>query len=389
MKKLKNIGVYIHYPFCSRKCFYCDFYSITELSLTEMFIDYLIKELEIFFSEHKSYEFIADTLFFGGGTPSILTPAHLKLIMASLEQYAKLSDNPEITVECNPGSRINQHLEGYLDAGINRLSIGVQSFNDDELKFLQRIHDSEQASNTIRTARLAGFGNINLDLIFSLPGQTKEKLGSSIDKALALETDHISAYSLIYEEGTPLHRGWSRGLINKNDDGYESELYFFLIDELAKSEYEQYEVSNFAKPGKKCRHNLNYWNSGEYLAFGPSAHGYLNGIRYGNVRDLRKYFEMIDNNDLPLDFTETISPKEELTETMLLSLRAEGLDVKKFDVKFNTDILFVCRKELEEYHSLGLIYPAGEKIRLTPRGYAVCDSICVKLIEVMEKVLIM
>lgn len=388
MKTIKNTGIYIHFPFCTRKCFYCDFYSITDLSQTERFIEYLGKEITLFFQGNKSYEFHADTVFLGGGTPSLLTPVQLEAILIHLKKYVTINRDAEITVECNPGSKINQYFGGYRDIGINRLSIGVQSFNDDELQFLQRIHNSEEAAYTIRNAGMAGFDNVNLDLIFSLPGQTEAKLKHSLDKALELGTGHISAYSLIYEEGTPLHRGWSRGLIKKNDDSYESELYYFLINELASRGYEQYEVSNFAKPGKKCRHNLNYWNSGEYISFGPSAHGYLDGVRYGNTRSLKSYFEMLDNNELPKDFNETISLKEELTELMLLSLRAEGIDIEKFNNKYNTDFLSVCSRELDEFTTIGLIYPISEKIRLTPRGYAVCDSICIKLIERLERVLI-
>jgi oxygen-independent coproporphyrinogen III oxidase len=388
MRRIKNTGLYIHFPFCTRKCFYCDFYSITDLSQTEKFLEYLAREIEIFFNKYRNMQFHIDTLFLGGGTPSLLKPEQLGLILNNIKKHVELNDGAEITVECNPGTKISEYMKEYKELGINRLSIGVQSFNDDELKFLQRIHDSETAIETIKAARLAGFDNINIDLIFSLPGQSKEKLSRSLDKALELDIDHISAYSLIYEEGTPLHRGWSHGLIKKNEDEYESEFYYYLIHELAKRGFEQYEVSNFAKPGKKCRHNLNYWNSGEYISFGPSAHGFLDGKRYGNVRSLNKYYDVLDKNELPRDFEEILSKKEELTENIFLSLRAEGVNVTEFNNKFNTDLLTDCRAELDEFAKSGLLVDNNEKIiKLTPRGYALCDSVCIKLIEVMEKAL--
>lgn len=386
MTEIKETGIYIHYPFCVRKCFYCDFYSVTDTSLEVKYLEYLAKEMDIFFNKYKVLPDVP-TLFIGGGTPSLMAPGQLAGVLAHLRQYVLLLPGAEITVECNPGTNIAHYLQEYRQLGVNRLSVGVQSFNDDELTFLHRIHNSAGAVQTIEAAREAGFDNVSIDLIFSLPGQTEEKLKQSLDRALETGVDHISAYSLIYEEGTPLYESWSKGQVEKNEDEPEAALYLFLIEELRRRGYEQYEVSNFARQGRKCIHNINYWRAAPYISFGPSAHSYLDGRRFANVKNIHEYFTIIDREELPVNFEETLGKHEMMTERVFLSLRSEGLNVDQFHREFGVNPQVTCSVEIEELIGLGMMQNEAGTLRLLPRGYAVCDEICLRLIGKIEKLL--
>ncbi|MDQ1265882.1 MAG: Heme chaperone HemW [Bacteroidota bacterium] len=371
-------GIYLHIPFCDRKCFYCDFYSVENIDLMNQYLDSLLREIELYkpFIPEKT---IIDTIFLGGGTPSIIDPIRLKIILNKLKEFFNISLQAEITIECNPGMLSESNLLYYKEIGINRISIGVQSFVDSELLFLQRIHNSRQAEEAILLARKAGFDNISIDLIFSIPGQTMESLDYSIGRAIELKPEHISAYSLIFEDNTPLYNEWKSGKINKTFEDDETELYLHLIERLQVSGYNQYEVSNFALNGRKCRHNINYWNGSEYYGFGASAHGYLSEKRYSNVRSIVKYIKYLDAGMLPVDFTEELTEKQKQTERVYLSLRAEGLNTAEYHREFGVNIIKSKFNDLKAMEKEGLLIIEGDTIRLQPKGYCLSEEVAMKL----------
>ena len=282
-------GLYLHIPFCEKKCVYCDFYSIEKTSLMDDFLDALCDEMNIAVTHIAPREDFS-SVFLGGGTPSLMTPIQLEKVLTTLHQNYAVMPDAEITMECNPGTVHIEKLRGYKALGINRLSFGVQSFHADELAFLHRIHTADETRDGIRMAQKAGFDNINIDLMFALPMHTKERLAYTLRETIALEPKHISAYSLIYEEGTPLFTQLQHHEVTPIDEALDAELFLFTSEFLSANGYVQYEVSNFAKRRAgggtatedelyACRHNLNYWHCGEYLSFGPSAHSFWRGER--------------------------------------------------------------------------------------------------------------
>lgn len=366
-------GYYIHIPFCERKCSYCDFYSIESLELVQAFVNTLIDEIRLRTTDVKP-----DTVFFGGGTPSLLSPEQLERILREIPNF----DNAlEVTVECNPGTVSPDKLAAYQSLGVNRLSFGVQSFVENELTFLTRIHDANDAVEAMNMARGAGFTSVNMDLMFALPDQTNESLQYSIDKILELEPDHISAYSLIYEPGTPLHKQLMNGEIIKKDEEADAAMYAVVINRLNHAGYSQYEVSNFAKAGKQCMHNLVYWHGDDYLAVGPSAHGLVNGMRYWNHRSLATWTRKIRDGLLPHANEEHLGRNERLTELMFLTLRADGIPVDKISHEFDIDIRKTLQPDLSFWISEGMIADTHGVLRLTGNGYAVCDEITVKMLS--------
>ena len=273
-------GVYIHVPFCERKCVYCDFYSIEDHSSFDAFVDAVVAEIGSFAEEARGTRF--GTIFFGGGTPSLLAPNQLAKILDELRKGYSIENDAEVTLEANPGTISAESLSAYRSLGINRLSIGVQSFHNDELKFLGRIHNADEARRSVSDARRAGFSNISIDLILALPGQTIDKLEISLAEAVALDPKHISAYTLIVEKGTPLYRLVQSRQVAPLPSEAEAELYAFSMDYLIDRGFEHYEVSNYARPGFRSRHNSGYWDHSPYLGFGPSAHSFWKGKRMGH-----------------------------------------------------------------------------------------------------------
>ncbi len=378
-------GIYLHIPFCVRKCFYCDFYSETNLAGLNSFTELICREIKIrsdAFPEKKEI----DTVFFGGGTPSLLSEANLGKIFESLHKAFTIKMDAEITLECNPGTAIKERLIQYRNLGVNRLSIGVQSFVDDELKFLQRIHDSSEAIETFHNAREAGFKNISLDLIFAIPMQTMDSLKYSIDKAIRLAPENISYYSLIYEPDTPLYKEYLFGIIRKIDEEVDANQYELIIDSLKKAGYGQYEVSNFAKPGKECLHNLIYWHGHEYFGFGPSAHGYLDNVRYWNVKNFRKYYNHLKINTLPGTGSETLTAKNRFEEQIYLGLRADGIDLDRLQNDFGGNTKEKLETELKQFIEEGLVTSKKSKYSLTKRGYMVCDYLAIKLLKNIDDI---
>lgn len=380
----KKYGLYFHIPYCIHKCSYCDFYSLAKSKVSDDFVRALSKEIDLYISGFSQKPKI-DTIFFGGGTPSLLIPNQMKQLTAKIYKNFDVADDCEFTIEANPGAIDRNNAIEYKELGVNRISMGIQSFDPDELAFLERIHSPEEAVNSFNIFRETGYDNINIDLIFAVPGQTKDSLNHTLEKAIKLQPDHISAYSLIYEPGTPLHYKIKKGKVKIQDQEEDSTLYDLLVNKLKFAGFEQYEVSNYARKDKKCRHNLKYWRSGEYFGFGPSAHSFIKNQRYGNIRKMKKYINLVNNGIKPVDNTEELSLKDKLYESLMLELRADGLDIDKFNKKFNLDILLICSTLINNMKSLELIYIENNFLKLTQKGYFLGDEISLKFISKLEK----
>ncbi|MGB9913709.1 MAG: radical SAM family heme chaperone HemW [Candidatus Kapaibacteriota bacterium] len=376
-------GVYIHIPFCEKKCVYCDFYSITNKTLINNFILALLNEIDLFVEKYQKIERKIETIYLGGGTPSLLQPVDLERIISKLNEHFELTELKEFTIECNPGTNFLRKLLDYKKIGINRISIGVQSLHTDELRFLGRIHSKEEAIHSIEEASSI-FNNVSVDIIFSIPCQTRKTLNETLDQLLALDIKHISAYSLIYEEGTPLHKDLRYGKIYPKNEEEDFELYKLIRNKLENNGFLHYEVSNFAKPGYKSIHNLGYWQYKEYFGFGPSAHSFFNGKRQWNVRDLRLYIQMLQKRNLPIQDYELITFEKKLFEKVMLGLRSEGINLQTFKDEFGIDLSKAFVEILQIWIQSGKAIIENGTLRLTGDGYFICDKLTLDLIESIE-----
>jgi oxygen-independent coproporphyrinogen III oxidase len=379
-------SLYIHIPFCEHKCIYCDFYSIVPVesefpSLKGRFLSALKTEIELRAKDqcfHEPYE----TIFFGGGTPSLLAPSEIEKILNLLVSSFAIKTNAEITLETNPGTVDKEKLLAFRSAGINRISMGIQSFNDEDLKFLTRIHTASEAKQCVRDCFAAEFENVSFDLIFSLPNQTLAKWKSNLEQAVELQPGHISCYSLIVEPETPLFRMIQSNQVTPIDTERDADLYEFTIDFLTSHDYEQYEVSNFAKstvagkPNYKCLHNLNYWNHSHYLGIGPSAHSFWKNERWWNISDLTAYIEQLDKHTFPILGGEHLTDTQLMEETIYLGLRSEGIDLEEFQRRFSRDLASENASVISKLIQQGSARLESGRIRLTAKGYVLCDEIC-------------
>lgn len=369
---MKELEIYLHIPFCVKKCNYCDFLSAPAGEETRAaYVDALLEEIRGF-DEPEDYEVV--TVFFGGGTPSILPGQAIFRIMEALREKFSFRKGAEITLEANPGTVDKEKLSFYKKAGINRLSFGLQSADAEELKKLGRIHTWEKFLESFQLAREAGFSNINVDLMSALPGQTKESWEKTLRQVLALQPEHISAYSLIIEEGTPFYQLYEKD-VERRDAGEEPELIPSEEEERAMYEatgrilkeqgYLHYEISNYAKPGRECCHNLGYWQRRDYLGFGLGASTLLNPVRYKNTEDLEAYL----GGDFSKKEFFVLTKDNQIEETMFLGLRVlEGVSKEQFREQFSCELRVVYRKELEKLEKEGLLEEEGDFVRLTSRG---------------------
>ncbi|MDO8550493.1 MAG: radical SAM family heme chaperone HemW [Ignavibacteria bacterium] len=371
---MKDSALYIHIPFCDHKCIYCDFYSIITTDNINPFLISIKKEIN-FYSEIYSNDRYFTSIYFGGGTPSLMEAGYIEEIINHLKAKFSVSEDAEITLETNPGTVNEQKLKSFLKAGINRISIGIQSFNDDELKFLTRIHNSETAIKTILNAQDAGFENISADLIFNLPGQTKDKWLDNLKTITRLPVKHISAYSLILERGTILNKMVLDGKIKMQNDDYDAELYELTMDLMESNGFYQYEVSNFAKPGFECIHNKAYWEYRDYLSFGPSAHSFVDGKRWWNFSSLKRYISEIENNNCAAACSEIINQVQMFDEYVMLALRSRGLDITDLKSRFGEKWIKSKQKYFSQLQQNNLIALRENKIQLTKNGYSLCDEI--------------
>ena len=370
----KTAGIYIHIPFCSVKCMYCDFYSITDRNQDiPIFINSLIKEIEL--SKIKyDFDWEFDTIFIGGGTPSLLEPKYVEIIIDKINHTFNLSSIKEITLETNPGEAPLERLKAYKSIGINRLSIGFQSFDPKILKFLDRLHSPNESIDTFKNARLAGFENINADLIFNIPGQSPKRWENDLKQLISLDLEHISTYSLTVEKGTVLNSEVKKGNIVMPNEEIDLAMYEFGLDQLVSKNYYQYEISNFSKTNKECLHNLHYWQLDSYLSFGPSAHSYDQNKRWWNIKTLDRYLKKISLNQLPISGQEDLNSNDHYNELLFNGLRLnKGVELKKLQMAFpNENFSSYLDQKLNKYNQL---FVESGNLKLNNSGRLFSDSI--------------
>ena len=380
----KKLGIYVHIPFCKSKCEYCDFYSLGGSRDRRVTDDYLqaladhIKE-----SGRLTPEHVVDTIYFGGGTPSFFGAENLEKILDEIQRRFRLDPDPEITLEANPDSVTKASLKKLLRAGFNRISIGVQSDDDEMLKKLGRPHTYEQARQAVTRAREVGFTNVSVDLMYGLPNQTLTAWKETVENVLTLKPDHLSAYALRVEEGTPL---WGyRDCANLPDDDKQAEMYLAACRILQDYGYEHYEISNFAKPGFVSRHNMKYWELGEYLGFGPSAASDFAGKRFSAVADLRGYIVGIRQHGSILRECETIPMRERAGEYVMLRLRTNrGINAEEYEKGFLMPFK-PLEALLSRFEARGYAKKEEDNWVLTEQGWLVSNQIILALNEAQEK----
>lgn len=373
-------GLYVHIPFCIRKCYYCDFNSFRLRGPErDHFLDLLEQEADRWAArlEAAGGVPVLDTLYVGGGTPTTLEAGQLARLFGALRQRFPLAPQAEITVEANPGTLTLEKLAALREAGVNRLSLGAQVFDDGLLRRLGREHDTAAIETSVALAREAGIPSLNLDLIFALPGQDLRGWRATLQRALALEPDHLSCYSLIIEEGTPFYRWHQMGRLPRPDEEEELAMYQAAIEAAEGAGLAQYEISNFARPGHQSRHNLIYWRNQPYLGLGPGAHSWWEGVRRANLGPLPAYEAALQAGRLPLEREEPISRALEMDETMFLGLRLtrEGVDRAAFRARFGTEPEAVYGLAIDRLVRLGLLEADAHRIRLTRQGVPVANQV--------------
>ena len=376
-------SIYLHIPFCDKKCIYCDFYSLESVNNFAPFLNALENEIIISAENYNSEDI--ETIFFGGGTPSLLKSTDFERILNLLHKKFKISNTAEITTEANPGTVDLEKLKSYRSIGLNRISFGVQSFIESELKFLSRIHSVDEIFKAVLNARKAGFDNLNLDLIFALPNQTFENWKFNLESAIKLNPEHISSYSLIVEPNTPLKNLVDSKIVSPLPQDLEAEFYSETINILDKSGFKQYEISNFSKSGFECKHNLNYWNHSNYIGFGPSAHSFWKNNseqkRFWNYRNLDKYISLLQNNILPIAGSENLDLNQLFIESVFLGLRKGELNLSLINSIYKKDLTITQKNKLEDFLKDNLIEQDGDKIYLTKKGFSFSDEIATELIS--------
>ena len=364
--KNKEMGIYVHIPFCKKKCDYCDFISFSNKnSKMHEYIEAVLKEIEL-----QKIKKQITTIYIGGGTPSYIDSKYIKEILCEICKK-NVADNAEITIEVNPGTVTLEKLKDYKMTGINRLSIGLQTTNDELLKQIGRIHNVEQFLETYKMAREVGFKNINVDLMLGLPNQRIKDLKDSLEKIIQLQPEHISVYSLIVEEGTPIANKIESGELELPKEELERNMYWYVKNTLELNGYKHYEISNFAKKGFESKHNMNCWNQEEYIGIGIAAHSYRDITRYSNTENMSEYIKNVRSNKLERNRIIHEIQKEDDTkkEYMLLGLRKiEGISIKKFKEKFGDNPIYLYRNELKKLSDENLINIDEDNIRLTNKG---------------------
>lgn len=382
-------GLYIHFPFCQKKCAYCDFFSEDYgFDRISKWASSIVTELELLQEQGIDFKNI-NTIYFGGGSPNLISVDDLDLIISKLRELCKFANIDELTMEMNPGNVKPGFFDRLNKNGIKRLSIGCQSMNDDELKILGRIHNSEDIRNTVTLAKKKGFKNFSLDFIYGIPGQTLESWKDTLHKALNLNVEHFSLYNLIYEPATLLYKKRDTGIIKEINEEIEWQMYDYAHEILKLAGYEHYEVSNWAKPGAQAKHNSIYWYGGKYYGIGPAAHSYNGKIRWWNVRNIDKYISFLQKKKLPIEDAEELGEKEILTEFFLLGLRtSEGINISELENFTGKDFSKIFQ-EIEKKFNKDFFNKYAKinqkKIKLTHRGWFICDYIISGFLDICEK----
>ncbi len=380
--KRDTLGLYVHFPFCSRKCLYCDFPSYD--GKEHLMGDYLgAMKLEIdLLKSTKMKDRKIDTVFLGGGTPTLFNGEELKILLNYIKESLPISREAEITIEANPETLTIDKLRALKKAQINRLSIGMQSGQDSHLRSLGRAHTVEDVIQSINWARELGFDNINLDLMFGLPNQTMDDWMKSLEIAVKMDVEHISAYALIVEENTHFFRLMERGDLAIPLEEIEREMYHMAVEFLKASGYIQYEISNFAKPGRECRHNLIYWHNEEYIGIGSGAHSSMGGERWSNYKDVSRYIEAVHRDGSGIEHREKIPVSEQRFETIMMGLRLiQGVSKSAFYERYGHDIGYYYRDIMDSLKREGMLEETLQYIYLTPKGLDFQNQVLIRFME--------
>lgn len=372
---MKKLGLYVHIPFCERKCNYCDFYSLVKTNEIEnRYVDALLFEIKSYKDRCRNYE--VDTVFIGGGTPSYLKSENIKLIMQEINNTFLISNDCEITIEANPNSINKDKALLYKSYGINRISLGIQSLDDSILKLVGRLHDSDEAVKAIRAIKEAGISNINADIMFGIPSQNVENIIKSLSRIIKEDVKHISFYSLKLEEGTPMFLMEKNGLIKTLDDDIEREMYYAGREYMENNGYVQYEISNFSKANYECRHNIKYWTCGEYIGFGPFAHSCFEDKRYNNISDINIYCENFNNPQKYRQLNEILNKESKIFEYIMLGLRMnKGIRIDDFNNKFDVNFLETYKKQIEKLLNNNLIILNNNTVKLSKKGMDISNYV--------------
>lgn len=366
-------GIYIHVPYCTQRCVYCDFYTQTNLKSRSDYVLSLCKEIEL----RKGYvgEEKIETIYFGGGTPSLLTEDDFQKVFKKIFEVFDVEKDAEITLEANPDDLSKDYLSSLQSLPFNRMSIGIQSFDEKELKFLNRRHTAEEAINAVSLAKNAGFQNISIDLMYGLPYQTMDVWKTNLEKAIELDIQHISAYHLIYEQGTKLFKMFEKGQVKQAEEDLSLSMFSAMIDKLTTAGFDHYEISNFAKPERISRHNSSYWLGKTYLGLGPAAHSFNGVNRVFNVASITKYIRGIDSYILPTE-EEILSSNARYNEFVLTGLRTKwGVDLEKLKNVFDKGYLEYCLLNANKYIESGDLVNEDKTLKLSRKGIFISDAI--------------
>ncbi len=366
-------GIYIHIPFCKTRCAYCDFYSTTHEAWKQQYVDAVCKELV----QRKDYlkGETVDTIYMGGGTPSQLSIAQLNALFATIEAHFPLSKHPEITIEVNPDDVSDSYAEGLKQTPVNRISMGIQTFNDATLRILNRRHTEQIARMATMRLREKGFQNISIDLMYGLPGETIEQWENDLQQAIALNVEHISAYHLTYEEGTPLYRMLQKGMVSEVSEEHSLMCFNTLIDTLQQAGFKHYEISNFSKPGKHSRHNSSYWQGIAYLGCGAAAHSFDGASRQWNIADIKAYIQGIEKDE-PCYEIEALDNATRYNEYIMTGLRtSHGISLDEVAARYGQSLADTCQKSATPHLESGKLITEENRIKLSREGIFVSDAI--------------
>lgn len=373
-----SAGLYIHVPFCESKCYYCDFYSVAPASRRER-SDYL-KALTVELAELPP-EFEPDTVYIGGGTPTVLDEDMLTVLLGSVSRAVDLDKVDEYTVEANPGTLTDEKLAVLSAAGVGRISLGAQSFDDRTLDFLGRGHSAAEIYRSVDAVRAAGIDNLSLDLIFGVPGTDLNSTETDLDRLLPLEADHVSSYALIIAPGTRLQFLREQGDIRELDEDLIAAQFQLVRDTLTRAGWEHYEISNYARTGRRCMHNMLYWSGGDYIGCGPAAHSHWQGVRYSNISNLWEYTQSLSAGRSPRSESEQLPPEAKARETLVMWLRRlDGVDVEEFRQATGYNPFDLCQEEIEHLREDGLLKVSDGTIALSEEAIFISDTVFRELV---------
>jgi oxygen-independent coproporphyrinogen-3 oxidase len=371
-----ELGLYLHFPFCISKCPYCDFnsYQLKEDNQISFYISALYQEITAYSQKIKKNNI--KTIYLGGGTPTILSGVQIYNILEFCKDKFTIDKDAEITIEANPGTLDGEKLRLLIESGINRLSLGAQSFNNIFLKKLGRIHNTQDIIDSYYLAREKGFNNINIDIMFALPGQTTKDLQTTLEKAVSLKPDHLSLYNLTIKPGTEYYKNYKRGKLKLPTEDEEFDMYNWAINYLEESGFEHYEIANFARPYKRSMHNLIYWQNKPYLGIGAGAYSFIKGYRYMNYENPARYIKEIMSGKLPVDNGEKLSLRKRMIETVILGLRTkDGVSYKIFKTRFGVSLNDIFPEQIKKLINLGLLQKDNYRIKLTKKGVFLANTV--------------